>query len=92
MSSRSGRVLGHPSPAAAGGTLSADGGTLAFGPGGGTVALELDGMADSETYLWLRNIRWTGAEWDDSTRITVRSEAGASLRIIDEENEGVIGR
>ena len=60
-------------------TLSADGGTLAFGPGGGTVALELDGMADSETYLWLRNLRWTGAERDDSTRITVRSEAGASL-------------
>ena len=60
-------------------TLSADGGTLAFGPGGGTVALELDGMADSETYLWLRNLRWTGAERDDSTRITVPSEAGASL-------------
>lgn len=60
-------------------TLSADGGTLAFGPGGGTVALELDGMADSETYLWLRNLRWTGADRDDSTRITVRSEAGASL-------------
>ena len=60
-------------------TLSADGGTLAFGPGGGTVALELDGMADSETYLWLRNLHWTGAERDDSTRITVRSEAGASL-------------
>ena len=60
-------------------TLSADGGTLAFGPGGGTVALELDGMADSETYLWLRNLCWTGAERDDSTRITVRSEAGASL-------------
>lgn len=60
-------------------TLSADGGTLAFGPGGGTVALELDGMADSETYLWLQNLRWTGAERDDSTRITVRSEAGASL-------------
>ena len=60
-------------------TLSADGGTLAFGPGGGTVALELDGMADSETYLWLQNLRWTGADRDDSTRITVRSEAGASL-------------
>lgn len=60
-------------------TLSTDGGTLAFGPGGGTVALELDGMADSETYLWLQNLRWTGAERDDSTRITVRSEAGASL-------------
>ena len=60
-------------------TLSADGGTLAFGPGGGTVALELDGLADSETYLWLRNLRWTGAERDDSTRITVRSEAGVSL-------------
>ena len=60
-------------------TLSADGGTLAFGPGGGTVALKLDGMADSETYLWLQNLRWTGAERDDSTRITVRSEAGASL-------------
>ena len=60
-------------------TLSADGGTLAFGPGGGSVALELDGMADSETYLWLQNLRWTGAERDDSTRITVRSEAGASL-------------
>ena len=60
-------------------TLSVDGGTLAFGPGGGTVALELDGLADSETYLWLQNLRWTGAERDDSTRITVHSETGASL-------------
>lgn len=60
-------------------TLNADGGTLAFGPGGGTVALELDGLADSETYLWLQNLRWTGAARDDSTRIIVRSEVGASL-------------